>query len=88
METKVCNKCGRELPIKEFFKDPRRADGYKSHCRDCINTYQRERRQKMKEQKPIIKDAPKVADETLKEITENHIENIPSRLLISELRRR
>ena len=88
METKVCNKCGRELPIEQFFKDPKRIDGRKSQCKDCINECQRERRHRMKEEKPIIKDAPKVADETLKEITDNHIEKIPSRLLISELRRR
>ena len=89
METKVCKKCGRELPIEKFFKDPKNAYGLKGNCKDCISEYQRERKLKMKSKQEVeIKDAPKVSDSTLKELSENHIEKIPSRLLISELRRR
>lgn len=88
METKVCSKCGRELPIDHFWKDARAKDGLNGRCVECVSKYQNDIRAKLKGCKPVIKDAPKVEENTLKEISENHIENIPSRLLISELRRR
>lgn len=41
METKVCNKCGRELPLEAFGKCVRNADGLLSSCKECINAYNR-----------------------------------------------
>ena len=41
-ETKVCSKCGRELPITEFTLDKRNKDGHVGRCMDCVNAYQRE----------------------------------------------
>ncbi len=35
METKVCKKCGRELPVDEFYKVPSNADGIDSVCKEC-----------------------------------------------------
>lgn len=35
--TKVCSKCGRELPISGFYKNKRRKDGLNSSCKDCDN---------------------------------------------------
>lgn len=35
-QTKVCKKCGRELPLSEFGKHSKTADGYNSTCRSCI----------------------------------------------------
>ena len=42
-ETKVCKKCGRELPITKFTLNKTSKDGHVGQCRDCVNAYQRER---------------------------------------------
>lgn len=41
-KTKVCSKCGRELPITDFAKSSSCKDGHVGQCRDCVNAYQRE----------------------------------------------
>ncbi len=42
-KTKVCSKCGRELPITEFALNKTSKDGHVGQCKDCINAYQRQR---------------------------------------------
>lgn len=37
--TKICTKCGRELPIERFSKDKHHKDGLKSQCKDCDRQY-------------------------------------------------
>lgn len=32
---KVCFKCQRKLPLADFYRHPRSADGYCSKCKDC-----------------------------------------------------
>ena len=35
MQTKKCFKCGRELPLSEFYKHPRTGDGHLNKCKKC-----------------------------------------------------
>ena len=64
-ETKVCRKCGRELPVTMFGYAPKNHNGLKSYCRDCENAncrkYRAERkaaRQKANAEK--VQDVPVV----------------------------
>lgn len=35
MDTKICFKCGRELPLSSFYKHPKMGDGHLNKCKDC-----------------------------------------------------
>lgn len=39
METKICKKCGKELPVDKFYKNKSQKDGVGYYCKDCINAY-------------------------------------------------
>ena len=43
IKTKVCIKCGKELPIDAFNKKASSKDGLQTHCRECHSAYMRER---------------------------------------------
>lgn len=50
MESKICKKCGRELPIEEFYKDNSgMKDGHKNTCKECFNKQCKQYRKKNKE---------------------------------------
>lgn len=36
---KQCNRCGKVLPITEFFKSAKSKDGYKTICKNCCKIY-------------------------------------------------
>lgn len=38
---KVCNKCGRLLPLTMYSKDRTRPDGLNSRCKDCMSQYKK-----------------------------------------------
>jgi hypothetical protein len=40
--TKICSKCGRELPLSEFNKDRTRKDGLQTYCKDCRKQYMKQ----------------------------------------------
>lgn len=68
METKVCKKCGRELTVSEFYKNPHSSDGLHSYCKVCAVKGVMESRRKRaqsgkaetKEQKPVEQPKHKV----------------------------
>lgn len=43
METKKCSKCGRELPVSEFWKNITKDDGLQDYCKDCGKEYFKKR---------------------------------------------
>ena len=82
METKVCTICGQEKPLEDFVKNKRAKNGRANHCKECHN-----KKYPCGYKKKVI-DAPKVDEDIVNECKENHLESVPARLLISELRRR
>lgn len=47
METKICTKCGRELPLDNFHKYNRRNQTHHSSCKDCQKAYKQENKDKL-----------------------------------------
>lgn len=35
METKKCPRCGRELPLSEFYVNKSKPDGHGTYCKEC-----------------------------------------------------
>ena len=76
-ETKVCKKCGRELPITEFSLNKASKDGHVARCKDCINAYQRENYARKKGKtmahanpNPVLLN-PKFSDKTPRELQQD-----------------
>ena len=42
IKTKVCSKCGRELPLSQFSKCARNKDGLQYMCKECHSVVSRE----------------------------------------------
>ena len=55
METKVCTKCGRELPIEKFYINKSLKGGHDNTCRECKNAYSKEWAKKNREKKKARK---------------------------------
>lgn len=76
-ETKVCSKCGRELPLTKFSPNKTSKDGHNGQCKDCVNAYQRENyaRNKGKQAAQVIPTTsplnPKFADKTPRELQQD-----------------
>jgi len=51
METKICTKCKRELPISCFSARSRNSNTYESYCKECKATAQRERAKRYSEER-------------------------------------
>lgn len=55
IKTKVCRKCGQELPISEFTRKASSKDGLQCYCKKCnskaTSEYARKRREKLKAKK-------------------------------------
>lgn len=49
-ETKICKKCGRELPVEAFAAHKKTKDGLQPYCRECQKAVVREGRARKKAQ--------------------------------------
>lgn len=90
METKVCNKCGRELPVESFGKNHTCKDGRCGTCKDCKKAYTKEWQKKNQEKKR----AQKIENERIefekkyKIYTDKELAKFTPRQLILELKAR
>lgn len=88
-KTKTCTKCGRELPISEFYAKTGAKDGLQTICKECHNAKTKESVARRKAQTEDAK--PK---DTIKELTEavagitNGLKAVADRTLVDELRAR
>ena len=41
---KKCSKCGRELPVSEFWRNASTEDGLQTYCKECGNIYAKNRK--------------------------------------------
>ena len=67
--TKVCSRCGRELPIANFGRHSRTKDGYQPCCRECqskMNTGHRKRKPFEHNEAPEKPAEPEVIPEGMK----------------------
>ena len=48
METKICKKCGKELPVDKFYKNKSQKDGLGYYCKDCVNAYKSSKKKPMR----------------------------------------
>lgn len=51
MDTKICSKCNRELPVTHYHKngfDSKGQQKYRGYCKDCANSLEKSRYQKKK----------------------------------------
>ncbi|WP_371378824.1 hypothetical protein [Sporomusa aerivorans] len=44
MQTKICRKCGNELPLDNFYKHKEMLDGHLNHCKECVKSRVRNHR--------------------------------------------
>ena len=97
-KTKTCTKCGRELPISEFYAKTGAKDGLQTICKECHNAKTKEsvarrkaQAEAAKQEKPKTTAKPK---DTVEKLTEavagitNGLKAITDRTLVDELRAR
>ena len=83
IKTKKCSKCGRELPISEFYRNSSSKDGLQGWCKDCTND-------KLRKQglNPVDKTLDKILDVRNTKDSGSPLKDFTPRELINELRQR
>lgn len=61
MDMKKCTKCGRELPIEQFYWRDKKAGKRRSECKDCHNGYVKNKYQERQNQIEEFKSQLKCA---------------------------
>lgn len=84
METKLCKKCGRTLPVSEFNKNKQSKDGLHCYCRECHNAMTHASYLKRKAKANIEKHDTIINTST----TNPDLKNFHPRELIAELQAR
>lgn len=84
-KTKTCTKCGRELPISEFYAKTGAKDGLQTICKECYNAKTKESVARRKAQTETAKQEK--PNEAVAGIT-NGLKAITDQTLVAELRAR
>ena len=84
-KTKTCTKCGRELPISEFYAKTGAKDGHHSICKECHIAKTKESVARRKAQTETAKQEK--PNEAVAGIT-NGLKAVADRTLVDELRAR
>ena len=96
-KTKVCKKCGQELPLEYFSKNARAKDGLQIYCKDCQKALVKARRERDKEnllkhfQEEIIGNSGEDGRKDMwneKAEARAYLEVLPDSEILAELRRR
>ena len=61
MKTKVCHRCGKELPVGMFAKDAHSPDGLTYRCKPCISEHNKLIRESKKKAKAAAQHAANLA---------------------------
>lgn len=90
METKVCKKCGRELPLDQYFRNKAMKDGHDSQCKECKTAYTLEYQKKYRARKrEQAKENERIEFEKKYKIyTDKELAKFTPRQLILELKAR
>lgn len=86
METKICAKCGRELPIENYNKNSKTKDGLQRHCKECAREYAKASYENKKAKK--IEDMRIEFEKKYKVYTNRELAKFNPRELMLELKAR
>lgn len=82
MDTKICSKCGRELPLTEFYKNKAKKDGLQHMCKECYKQYHKQNREtrlkRMKQYNAEHKDEKNVYNKQYKSTEYGYASNVRS----------
>lgn len=74
-KTKVCSKCGRELPVEQFGRHARTKDGLQPNCRECRSKSRKAALNK-KDKDEEKNDPREIFQETLETLTNEVVEEL------------
>lgn len=88
METKVCVKCGKELPMDSFYKNTKTKDGVDSYCKECKKACNKLYSEKRKAEKKRIEEEREEYDKKYRVYTNRELAKFTPRDLMLELKAR
>lgn len=93
IKTKVCNKCGKELPLSEFPPKKGTPDGLSYQCKECAREYGREYAKRKREERLAARERGRMSEiipesTASEEVLMDFLLKIPPRYLIKALYKR
>lgn len=88
IKTKVCTKCGKELPIENFYINKSLKGGHDNCCKECKNAYAKEWARKRTAKLKKIEDDRVEFEKKYKIYTNRELAKFTPRELMLELKAR